>query len=491
MIKTQIENNIIKPKANFYNPAYQSASYFDRFLKQWFPLLQSADDETLHNLPALRSRSRDLYRNGTIGRGALRNMATAVIGTGLKLQSNIDREFLQINDEAADQWETTVERLFANWAESKEADYERRLNFYQIQFLTYLARLQSGDSFLVLRDEEREFSIYNLRLQILEADSVANPAASVNNNRLKDGIEFNEKNQPSIYHVKKGGNFASFEKIPTIGRTSGRRNIIHFYEMERPGASRGVPFLTPIMKIIKQRDRLTESELAAAVVQSYLTLIIKSNNPDTLDDPLISDNTYNETSTDVNKDDLDWRLAPGAILQLEDGQDAIPFNPLRPNSAYDAFSTALLKEIAIGQNIPFEILAKQFNSSFTASRAARIEFKKTVMIERDKVRLDICQPIYKEFLTDLILSGRISAPGFFDDPEIQAAWLRAKFTGDSLGHIQEMVEVNAAEKRINMGLSTHQEETTLMNGGDWKKNVIKLKKEKQLINDTVIKEDQL
>jgi len=69
-----------------------------------------------------------------------------------------------------------------------------------------------------------------------------------------------------------------------------------------------------------------------------------------------------------------------------------------------------------------------------------------------------------------VASGRIVAPGFFSDPLIRYAYLGAKWTGPAKGQIQELAEVEAANKRVQYGLSTLQDETAQLTGGDWEQN---------------------
>jgi len=88
---------------------YQGASH-DRNLRTWVYSRgkRTADEEILPDLQILRERSRDLYRNSTVGRGAIKTVVSNVIGSGLKLQANIDREFLGMGDEEAEAWEANV-----------------------------------------------------------------------------------------------------------------------------------------------------------------------------------------------------------------------------------------------------------------------------------------------------------------------------------------------------------------------------------------------
>jgi capsid protein len=50
--------------------------------------------------------------------------------------------------------------------------------------------------------------------------------------------------------------------------------------------------------------------------------------------------------------------------------------------------------------------------------------------------------------------GYLDAPGFFDDPIIRAAYCRAEWTGPAMGQLNPLDEIDAAEKRINVGVST-------------------------------------
>lgn len=500
----QIKNNL-RPRAvgrNIsINESFAGSSIRDRSLKSWLPSLYTPDQDLAFELPILRARSRDLYRNGSIGRGSLRNYATSVIGSGLKMMPEVDRrvlkKYLNLSDDFIDEKEEEIEKFFREWAESEEADSERRQNFYQLQYLCELSQLMSGDVFVIMYREPRQNSLYKLRLKIIEADRVRNPNSipgitSVSfaelflqqQKRLFDGIQFDENGQPKIYHVESGG-FSKFIEIPAFGELSGRQNIIHYYEMERPGQSRGIPFLTPIISIEKNRNRLTEAELAAAVVQSLLTVFIKSKNPDSLDDPLANDYAFNQTSKDVNRDELDFKLAPAAILQLSKDEEIDLVNPMRPNSSYTAFSTSLLKESAMALDIPAEIILKEFNASFTASRAALLIFNRSTKIKKELFNRKINRPVYEEIIIDGVEDKHLDLPGFLINPIIRRAWLGQTWTSDSLGSIQEMVEVNAAKARIAEGFSTHAAETILLTGGNWKKNVRKLKQENQMLADAI------
>lgn len=457
-----------------------------RNLKQWHPSTRGPDQEILTDLQTLRVRSRDLFKNNTIGRGAIRTLCTNVIGTGLKLNSNIDREFLGLTDEQADKWENEVERRFSYWADTNEADAARKLNFAELQELAYLTKLQSGDSFAVLPLIPRTNSLFLLRVKLIEADRVQNPFGSFSQDRMRAGIKINENDEPISYFIRTSSERSDIRhiEVPAFGEQSGRPNVIHLYKQERPGQSRGVPLLSPVIEAIKQLGRYKDSELAATVVASFFTVFIKSNNPNALDDPQRHLRIQNEEFED-EEDKLDYTLSPGAVYQLRDGEEIDLANPMRPNPNYKDFIDAGLQDIAMALEIPKEILAKQFMASFSASRAARLEFWKFVIKERSWFSKKFCQVIYCEWLMDEILRGNIIAPGFIESIEKRFAWSSAEWIGDGMGQINEVVSVKAATERINAGLTTRQTEIKAINGGDFRKIVRQLRKEKSIINEVV------
>lgn len=48
-------------------------------------------------------------------------------------------------------------------------------------------------------------------------------------------------------------------------------------------------------------------------------------------------------------------------------------NPGRPNTAFDGFVVAICRQIGAALEIPYELLVKNFNASYSASRGALLE----------------------------------------------------------------------------------------------------------------------
>ena len=85
--------------------------------------------------------------------------------------------------------------------------------------------------------------------------------------------------------------------------------------------------------------------------------------------------------------------------------------------------------------------------------------------------------MYEQWLAEAVATGRIDAPGFFDDPAVRQAWCGCIWTGSSMGHVDPLKEVNAATIRIANNITTQEQEAAEYNGNDWAANVRQRKKE--------------
>ncbi len=425
----------------------------------------SSDTDDLPSLKNLRAISRDLYRNAPIVRGAIDTMRFNIVGAGLTVQSQIDHEFLGLSLEAAHVWENKAERIFKFWAESDNADVERSSNFYELQTIALIGMLTSGDIFAALPYISRKNSSFSLAVQLIEADRCCNPNGNMDSAEIAGGIEFDALGTPEFYHFTKshpGGNVYKNEwtKVPVFGK-SGRRNIIHLFEKSRPGQKRGLSILAPIIEPLKQLTDYTHAELTAAVVSGLFTVFIKTESGEI---------PMGVEESGITNDTDEINLEAGAVIGLREGESVETANPNRPNTAFDPFTQAILKQIGAALNLPFEVLMKHFSSSYSASRAALLEAWKMFRTRRTVFAQKFTQPVYEALLTEAVLLGYLDAPGFIEDPMIRRAYCGASWNGPAQGQLNPVQETKAATMRVEEGFSTRTKEAAEMNGTDFDQN---------------------
>ncbi|MGG3321921.1 phage portal protein, partial [Brevibacillus centrosporus] len=259
----------------------------------------------------------------------------------------------------------------------------------------------------------------------------------------------------------------------------------HLFEAERPGQRRGIPIISPIIESLKQLDQYTEAELMAAVIAAMYTVFVKSPAEDDdymhgMEEPE-TDNQYQEPIPGTGGSNV--KMGRGAIVYLDPGEEVQFANPTRPNPDYVGFVNALLRQIAAALELPFEILTKQFTSSYSASRGALLEAWKMYKMRRSWLAKSFCQPIYEEWFVEAVTKGRIDAPGIFDDPAIFHAYTRAEWHGPSQGLLDPTKEVDAAVTRIENNFSTAERETAELTGGSWEQNIEQRAYEKTRLAD--------
>lgn len=445
-------------------------------MREWRTTGGDADTDLLPDLPTLRERSRDLARNAPMAAGALNTKVTSIIGPGLKPHPRLDREILGVDEDQADQWERLVVREWRLWSATAECDVTRTSTFAELQALAFRSMLENGDVFALLPYVERPPSPYGLRVQLIEADRVCNPNFNADTDKIAGGIERDEYGAPTAYHILDqhpgaiyGGKGAwNWRRIPAFGERSGRRNVLHLYRQRRPGQSRGIPDLAPVIETLKQLTDYTEAEVKAAVVASLFTVFTKTETGTGLSGVLDAASGSGSSSTTSSSDEDEIKLGSGAIVDLAAGEDISIANPGRPNQAFEQFVTAAARVIGMALELPLEILLKHFMSSYSAARGAMLEAWRYFLSERASFSGDFCVPIYEAFFTEAVARGRISAPGFLNgDPLIREAYLRSEWTGPPRGQIDELKEITASERRVDMGISTLDEETSALTGGDW------------------------
>src|SRR4029077_15491990 len=174
----------------------------------------------------------------------------------------------------------------------------------------------------------------------------------------------------------------------------------------------------------------------------------------------------------TNRDPYTVKLGPGIVNWMRPG-DSISFpTNAGPEAEFEAYVTALVKFIGSCVGIPYEVLLKQFNASYSASRASLLQFWGRIKVLRQLLVDQFCQPVYTAFLMEAIARGVLDAPGFFEDPRIYRAWTKCSWSGSSPGSIDPLKEIMASDRRVKLGVSTLERESLEINGSDWRANTI-------------------
>ena len=472
-------------------------SLIKKTLKSWLPQHLSAASDIDKSLNLVRARSYSLYANSPIGHAVIMTMVSGVINEGLKLFPRLNHTALGLSIEEARAWESKTKQEFELWSENVECDFYRRNTFRELQRISFLNQLTDGDcACLFRRKTSRSDNPYSLRLQLIEAQRISNPqdgGALFNSSvemvkgtsRLVNGVEVDKNGilQALWISSKVPNEFNTAEPLTTwrrvkfFGERSGEQNLCFLSNDTRIEQFRGVPLLAPVIEILRNIYRYSDSELVSAILKTYLSVFFIQLGSDTnygLNQIIEEDNSVDVT---------DYKLGPGTISALPRGVDVKSINPAGASSTFESFTVQLLKQVGAALNLPYEVLLKNFQSSYSASKAALLQAENEFRQRRQAFIIDFLQPVYRIFLAEAVATGRIDAPGFFDDALTKNLWCNADWQNESAHFLDPYKELQAAKLRLELGLSTHEKEAANLAGTDYIENLKQLAKEQKLMQD--------
>ncbi len=472
------------------------ASYQRRSLRGMIAESGSPREDIDLNNQTLRERARMLYMASPVAGSAIKTPRTNAIGLGLKMNPKIDRELLGLGREEAERWEKTVKAEFAIWAEDKTAcDATGMNNFYSMQQLAFISWFVSGDVFALVKQREPDLMHpYSLRLHLIEADRCATPevtgflnitSAEYGGHMVYDGVEVDADGMVVAYHFrnKHPGEITmketKYERVLAYGEKTGMPNVLHIMSSERPEQYRGVTYLAQIIEPVLQTRRYTESEITAAIVESFFTAFIQTDgNASELaigEVGVEGEEPHQQASHNPNE----YEMGNGNVVMLNKGESVNFGDPKRPASGFAPFLKEMCTQIGAALEIPRDILMKDFNASYSASRGALLEAWKAFKMYRGWFVDDFCMPVYGMWMAEAVARGRINAPGFFTSPVIRKAWLGCEWIGPTQGQLDPIKEVTAEIMSVAAGFSTNSDSAIRINGSDWNQNMEQIQSEMQ------------
>lgn len=493
------------PRAKNSGYSEGGASHNNKSLKGYNPRKLGYKADIGANLSTLRDRSADLAINTPVGTAAINTSTTHTVGAGLNVFPRPKFQILGISAEEARAWARKVRAEFDLWAESKDCDIYRKNNLYDMQSIAYQGYLTDGDSFAVFRRKPTTPDMpYTLRLQLIEGNRVSNPLTDStyvtgdptgvealnqdNGNRILNGVEIDTDGAIVAYWVSNQvpgepitSVLTTWARVEAYGKRTSIPNVLQISNDTRPEQYRGVPYLAPVIETLKQVYRYTNAELTSAIIKSYFALFFTEavTNSGSLND-MLADNGVDDPTEPV-VDVSEYNLGPGTLNALPKGVDVKSVDASNAQSTFEVFSTQLIKQVGAALNQPYEVLMKNFNSSYSASRAAMLQAWEEYKLRRKWFARDFCQPIYEVWLMEAVANGRIEAPGFFDDPLIRKAWCNADWFGPTMSILDPVKDMNGSTLRIENGVSTREREAAEMTGTDLEENIAQLAFEKQLM----------
>ncbi len=391
----------------FRQRAYAAAA-INRLTADWKYPETTADVEIYKALRILRGRSRELFRNDDYIRRFSHLMKTNVLGhEGIRLQSRAEDAPGQLDKEAC----RTIERAWADWCRRQVCSACGTLSLWRMANMVLDAWAADGEV-LVQKFYGWADNKYGFAVRLLEADhlDLEKNEQLPGGNTIIMGVEKNSYGRPVAYWLrpKHPGDTSSIHSNSSVRVPVNQ--ILHIYEPERAGQTRGVPLIITAMRRLRQLGAYEEAELIAARVAASKMGFFKPTGGSDFGEAGFDENgnIVEPGTTDV---DLVTEATPGTFEQLPEGMDFISWNPEHPSSAFESFGKAVLRGAASGLNVSYVALSNNLEGvSYSSIRSGEMSDRDAWKMLQRWIVENFYAPLFEDWLVAALTTGALPLP---------------------------------------------------------------------------------
>lgn len=407
-VKLPKERKVRAPKAQpqvqqrMYHGAKSSrlTSGFGGFSTGWN---SSADSELSTSLTQLRTRSRSLVRDNPYARRARSIFVANTVGFGVDFDAKVGDNRGQngrINEQVEEAWE--------QWAYAESCHTGGELCFSDLERTAMSQIFETGE--VIVRVHFRKFggeSDIPLCLELIEperlADEFTQPGVPAAGNTIRLGVESDSFYRPQAYWIRTNhpGDLTQAVSTPYRYERVPASDIFHLRIITRWPQSRGEPPLCAVMRKLNDMDGYSEAEIVAARVSANVVFFRK---------PAEGMSGFDDMGERQDNGEDQFGVEPGMGIKGLPGEEMEVLNPARPNTAFDYFMRAMLREVAAGLDLPYDMISQDYSqTNMSASRLATIEARDNWRaIQRWWIRA-FREPFHKMWLRAAVLSRQIGA----------------------------------------------------------------------------------
>lgn len=433
------------------HPSMRSSTSRD---SRWFGSEQNVDEQLLVDLEDMQRRAVEMVQTNPHAAGVIDSRVTHEIGVGLGVRPNIAIED-GFDKEVAAKICSRLKRTCKHWSRHG-CDRKRRLSFAAVQRLVTRTYATYGEAFVVFSNAPGEGPI-DLAVEVIDPIRVQTPAGFASDPNVCMGIRYDSKNQIAGYYVmdqpKASSPAARYGAYQYISRydKSGRVQIVHVFEEQYPGQTRGIPWLTAAVPYLKDLGDYWEAELISKQVEACFSIVIEGgkNSAAPMD---IAQGKANAAQGNNRIQDL----YPGAVHYTNEGEQVKVVDPVRPGSTFAPFVENTLRLAASALNYPYELLAKNFfRTTYSSGRLAILDGNLGFKVRTQAIIDQFLSPLWVRFVGDVFFFGLlddvVSRVEYVADPH---KFEDADWGGNSFGSVDPEKEVNANAAAIESGQKT-------------------------------------
>lgn len=326
--------------------------------------------------------AQDMLRNNPRVVKAVRQIVNNIVGAGIQYS-------VRMTDPLDIETKAKIEAMIKRHCGSRDLDADGMLSLYGLQQLAMSTVVGPGEVLLRrrLRRQEDGLSL-PFQVQILECDYLNEniDGRLPNGNMAVQGIEFNGIGKRVAYHLyveHPGGRYGTGGATRRVTAD----NIIHAFDVRRPGQKRGMTWLAPVITLLHELQKYQDGQVKRQEIAALFAGIYKSE----------------ETSDEL--EDALSEMSPGAIMKIGSDEE-LEFTDPPSVDGYEPFMRVTDRTIAGAVGVTYEGFTGDYSQvTYTSGRMGRMDVDPNFLHWQKNLAIaQICDSLgawIKEAVTDV------------------------------------------------------------------------------------------
>lgn len=452
------------------------AAKVDHLLEGWSPDLGISSADIAAYLPLVRGRVREMSKNDSYVTRALQMFDNNVVGpTGIKLSMDVPGPDKKVDMDLSDK----VEKAWRRWAENPAwCDAEGRKTLRKILSMAVRDWKREGEAIICIIPGGAHYgNPFGISLKRRRPDSLAiyKNGQTPSGNQIHNGVEIDGWGAPVAYHfyktMSRGGVFSGDTvRVPA-------NQVLHLFDEEYEGQTRGFPVFTPVVRELKMGHAYDEAELVAARVDAARCGTWEQQEGG---DPA--------DFADEDDEGFHQQVDPGEDRVAPIGWKFSPNTPSRPNGGYGTFKSHVVRRVASGLSLSYNVLANDLEGvNYSSIRAGTLEDRETYKTLQAAVVETVLRPLFRRrggWLDCAFLAGALDI-GFdrLEDVREADSWKPRSWPWVDPGS-----ETAALKTNIDLGIETRSDACDEQ-GRDYYDNLSTIAQEREWEKKTGVSRD--
>ena len=374
------------------------------------------------------AKSRDLVMNNEYGRNYLAVVVRNVVGEqGIQLQSTPYNSDGSVDKRSAG----LIEAEWKKFADECSLDGEQ--NLWELQKEAVTSLCADGEFFVRLHYDDKPkhgFQLSFVDSQRCQARNTRQYEAD-DGTVERNGIIIDKRTKRRLFYLFGDENSIDYYSSTTDLEKVPASEVLHGFIKERTGQLRGLPMLHASQNRLAKLDSYEGYALETARVGASKAALLK---------PDESSNVSPEEEIEKIKS----HMPPGHMGILPPGWELVDWQSSYPNNEFDPFTKAMLRGVAVGAGVSYELLSGDLaQASYASSRMGEVYQREEWRMLQKLLTTRFMSKVYRLWLPLQIHNGNLALPMRELDKWLTVRWVGRKWEwvdprADSMARINSL-----------------------------------------------------